>query len=142
MPTPAIEYREARFAIAGREILAGLNLSIPTGETVALLGRSGSGKTTALRLVNGLLRTTGGQVLVEGKPATDWLLVALRRRIGYVIQEGGLFPHYTVAKNIGLVPRLEGWTEAKVESRVEEMLRLVGLSQDEVSQRYPHELSG
>src|SRR4051794_34062041 len=105
--TPAIEYRNTRYAIAGRDILAGLSLVVERGETVALLGRSGSGKTTALRLINRLLRPSAGEILVEGKPLDQWPVITLRRRIGYVIQEGGLFPHYTVARNVALVPHLE-----------------------------------
>ena len=93
------------------------------GETIVLLGRSGSGKTTALKMVNGLLLPTAGEVLVDGKPTTAWDPVGLRRRIGYVIQDVGLFPHFTVERNVGLVPRLEGWDEPKIHARVEELLR-------------------
>jgi osmoprotectant transport system ATP-binding protein len=107
-----------------------------------LLGQSGCGKTTTLKLINRLLLPTSGEVRVEGKPTTEWDPIRLRRRTGYVIQEGGLFPHFTVARNVGLVPALEGWDEAKIKQRVNELLALVGLGPDEFAQRYPGELSG
>jgi len=138
----AVEFRSVSYRIQGREILRDFNLEIQEGETLVLLGRSGSGKTTALKMVNGLLFPTAGDVLVEGKPTTAWDLVRLRRRIGYVIQEVGLFPHFTVARNVGLVPRLEGWEEPKIASRVAELLDKVGLAAREFGARYPRELSG
>jgi len=106
-----------------------------------LLGRSGSGKTTTLRLVNRLLEPTAGEVRVNGLRTTDWDPIRLRRGIGYVIQEGGLFPHFTVARNVGLVPRIENWPGERTRARVEEMLSLVGLSAD-LASRYPAQLSG
>ena len=117
----------ASFQIGDRTILRNLTLSIEAGETLVLLGRSGSGKTTALRLINGMTLPSSGEVLVEGKTTAQWDRVRLRRRIGYVIQEGGLFPHFTVERNIGLVPRLEGWPESKVGPRVAELLERVSL---------------
>jgi osmoprotectant transport system ATP-binding protein len=123
-------------------ILDHLNLQIATGETFVLLGRSGSGKTTALRLVNRLLEPTSGQVLVSNRSTTDWDPVALRRGIGYVIQDAGLFPHYTVERNIAVVPRLENWPEDRIRARVNELLQLVGLSSGQFAARYPRELSG
>jgi osmoprotectant transport system ATP-binding protein len=90
-------------------IISGLNLTVEQGETLVLLGESGCGKTTTLKLVNRLLLPTSGQVLVEGKPTSDWDPIRLRRRTGYVIQEAGLFPHFTVERNVGLVPVLDGW---------------------------------
>ena len=107
-----------------------------------LLGRSGSGKTTALKMVNGLLMPSAGEVVVEGMPTTKWDPIRLKRRIGYVIQEGGLFPHFTVAENVGLVPRLEGWHRQDIETRVQSLLDQVGLPPDEFAARYPRELSG
>ena len=107
-----------------------------------LLGRSGSGKTTSLKLINRLLDATSGEVRVEGKPVTQWEATKLRRRIGYAIQDVGLFPHYTVRENVALVPKLEQWEAAKIAARVEEVLALVGLPAAEFAQRYPHELSG
>lgn len=107
-----------------------------------LLGPSGSGKTTSLKLINGLLAASDGRVSVEGRPVREWEIIRLRRQIGYAIQDVGLFPHYTVQKNVALVPRLERWSPAKVQQRVEEVLQMVGLPALEFSQRYPDELSG
>lgn len=142
-----IEFRNAAYSVrddngAGSKILDSLNLAIEGGETLVLLGRSGAGKTTALKLINRLLEPTGGEVRVEGKSTLAWDAIELRRRIGYVIQETGLFPHYTVAENVALVPRLERWPPDRVESRVDELLSLAGLAPSEFRRRYPHELSG
>ena len=123
-------------------ILSNLNLTVEKGETLVLLGESGCGKTTTLKLVNRLLTPSTGDVLVEGKATTAWDPIALRRRIGYVIQEGGLFPHFTIARNVGLVPALSGWDEARTNERVSELLNLVGLDPDRFAGRYPRELSG
>jgi osmoprotectant transport system ATP-binding protein len=138
----AVEFRQVGFAIGGRKILHNLTLAVGQGETLVLLGRSGSGKTTALKMVNGLLFPTSGEVLVEAKPTAAWDPVRLRRRIGYVIQEVGLFPHFTVARNVGLVPRLEGWEEPRIRARVDELLEQVGLEPAQFAARYPRELSG
>ena len=104
---PLVEFRDVSYEISGRTILSGINFSVEAGETLVLLGRSGSGKTTALKMTNGLLFPTKGQVLVEGKSTRDWDPIRLKRHIGYVIQEVGLFPHFTIARNVGLVPTLE-----------------------------------
>lgn len=138
----AVEFKNVSFEINHRLLLSNLNLSIYQGEALILLGRSGSGKTTTLKLINHLLTPTQGQVLVNSKPTTKWDVIKLRRRIGYVIQETGLFPHFTVAENIGLVPSLEKWSSRKIENRVYEMLELVGLEPGKFAQRYPHQLSG
>ena len=137
-----VEFQQVSYTPPGqsREVLCNLSLTLETGETVVLLGRSGSGKTTALKLVNGLLFPTAGQVLVEGKSTREWDPVALKRRIGYVIQEAGLFPHFTVSRNIALPPRLNGWAPEKIEARTAEMLRTVGL--EDYANRYPRQLSG
>jgi osmoprotectant transport system ATP-binding protein len=140
-----IEFRGVSFQIndiPGREVICGVSLSVPVGETVVLLGRSGSGKTTLLRLTNGMLLPSRGQVLVQGRATGEWDPIRLRRGIGYVIQEAGLFPHFTVAENVALVPSLEKWERGRTEARVEELLRLVGLEPGEFAGRRPRELSG
>src|SRR2546425_5936817 len=121
-------------------IISNLNLSVQSGQTLVLLGESGCGKTTTLKLVNRLLLPTSGDVFVEGKATTDWDPIRLRRRTGYVIQEGGLFPHFTVEQNVALVPRLESWDEARIKKRVSELLSLVGLGFNDFAGRYPGEL--
>jgi osmoprotectant transport system ATP-binding protein len=138
----AVEFRDVTYRIGGRTILDNLTLSIEPGETLVLLGRSGSGKTTALRLINGMILPTSGQVHIDGKPTLSWDPVRLRRGIGYVIQEGGLFPHFTVARNVGLVPQLEGWEPGRIGARVTELLERVSLPARDFSGRYPRELSG
>lgn len=137
-----VEFRHVGFKIGNRSILKDLSFSIEAGETLVLLGRSGSGKTTALRLINGMIMPSSGEVLVDGKSTAEWDPVRLRRGIGYVIQEGGLFPHFTVARNIGLVPALEGWPAPRIASRVAELLKMVSLPPDEFGNRLPRELSG
>ena len=112
-------------------ILAELDLQVFRGETLVLLGESGCGKTTTLRLVNRLLLPTTGEVMVEGVATSGWDAIQLRRRTGYVIQEAGLFPHFTVARNVALVPELEGWEAARTRERVDELLKLVGLEPQE-----------
>lgn len=128
----------------GGEIAAvrGLDLTIRDGETHCLIGTSGCGKTTTLRMVNRLEEPTCGKILLDGEDIASLDVYALRRRIGYVIQAGGLFPHMTVARNVGVMCELEGWTEAGVRQRVGELLRLVNLPADEFADRYPGELSG
>jgi len=138
----AVEFRNVSFRIGDALILDGLNFRIEPGETLVLLGRSGSGKTTALRLVNGLLFPSSGVVLVDGRPTTDCNVIALRRSIGYVIQECGLFPHFTIGENVGLVPSLEGWPPERIAARTHELLQQVGLDPAEFENRRPCELSG
>ncbi len=137
-----VEFRGVSYEIAGKPILADLSLSVEAGETLVLLGRSGSGKTTALKMINGMLFPTRGQVLVDGRATTDWDPIQLRRRIGYVIQDVGLFPHFTVGDNVGLVPKLEGWSASDIESRVDLLLEKVGMPAGEFRSRYPRQLSG
>ncbi|MGL5808197.1 MAG: ATP-binding cassette domain-containing protein [Xenococcaceae cyanobacterium] len=138
----AVEFKNVSYEIDRRSILSNLTLAIAKGEVLVLLGRSGSGKTTTLKLINHLLVPTDGQVIVAGNSTTDWDVIQLRRSIGYVIQEIGLFPHFTVEGNIGLVPHLEGWKPNQVRSRVHELLHLVGLEPKQFADRYPDRLSG
>lgn len=141
--TPSLEYADVRKAfLPGRPVLDGFSLSVGKGETVALVGPSGSGKTTALKLANRLVDADAGTVRVLGRAASEMDPVALRRRVGYVIQEGGLFPHWTVRENVETVPRLLGWTEADRRARSDEMLTLVGLPPAEFAGRRPRSLSG
>ncbi|MEK6526766.1 MAG: ATP-binding cassette domain-containing protein [Nitrospirota bacterium] len=141
--TNAVEFRSVSFRHAsGRPVLSQMSFALPVGEALALVGRSGSGKTTVLKLINRLFEPSAGEVLVEGVPTTTWDPIRLRRRIGYVIQEVGLFPHLTVARNVGLVPTLEGWEPERIHDRVRELLRMVGLAPERFADRYPYELSG
>jgi len=126
----------------GPAVLDRFSIDVAEGSILALLGASGSGKTTALRLINRLLTPDAGRINVLGQPAEVWDAVELRRRIGYVIQDGGLFPHFTVARNISLVPERMGWATPRVEARVRELLILVGLDPQEFAHRVPRELSG
>ena len=143
---PLVQFQNVSLSLQTRgqetKILSDLNLTVERGETLVLLGESGCGKTTTLKLVNRLFEPTSGWVLVEGKATTAWDPIALRRRIGYVIQEGGLFPHFTIARNVGLVPSLLGWDDARRNERVHELLDLVGLDPRQFALRYPRELSG
>jgi len=141
---PVVEFRGVSYRPpqTAMDVIANLNLEILRGETLVLLGESGCGKTTCLRLINRLLVPTAGEVLVEGRATTQWNEIELRRRIGYVIQEAGLFPHFTVARNVGLVPTLAGWPAERVQARVDELLKLVGLEPQRFADRFPHELSG
>jgi osmoprotectant transport system ATP-binding protein len=142
--TAVVEFRSVSYAVQGlaAPVIDELSLEVRRGETLVLLGESGCGKTTTLRLINRLLEPTSGEVLVEGRSTLDWNAVALRRRTGYVIQDAGLFPHFTVGRNVGLVPSLEGWDEARVDERVRELLALVGLEPERFASRFPFELSG
>ena len=141
-----VAFRETGYSVprppGSLDILRQLSFTVEAGETLVLLGRSGSGKTTALKMVNRLVTPTAGEVLVEGKPTSAWDPIRLRRRIGYVIQETGLFPHFTVAENIALVPRLEGWSAERIRARVDELLERMDLAPAKFTGRYPRELSG
>jgi osmoprotectant transport system ATP-binding protein len=139
-----LDVKDLRYHLPGngRPLVDGISFSVGAGETLVLLGRSGSGKTTTLKLVNRLLIPTGGDVRIAGEPAAAVPAPALRRRMGYVIQEVGLFPHFSVAANVGLLPRLERWPSDRIARRMRELLSLVGLDADTFAARFPHQLSG
>jgi len=142
-PAPAIALSDVFVSRgAAGSVLRGLSLSIAPGETLALVGRSGAGKSTLLKLINGLILPDAGSVVVEGRDTREWDPFALRRRIGYVLQEIGLFPHLDVARNVGLVPGLLGWEASRTAKRVGEVLTLVGLPPDRYAARPVQELSG
>lgn len=140
--TVTVEFRQVCYQVVQRSLVDNLNVQIEAGEVLVLLGRSGSGKTTTLKLANHLLTPTSGEVRVLGKPTTQWDVIQLRRQIGYVIQETGLFPHWTIARNISTVPTLLGWPSRTIKTRTHELLHLVGLPPDQFANRYPHQLSG
>jgi len=137
-----VEFRDVSYEIAGRPILAGVSFAVEAGETLVLLGRSGSGKTTALKMTNGMLRPTRGQVLIDGRASSEWDPIRLKRHIGYVIQEVGLFQHFTVADNVALIPKLEGWDRPRIDHRVDDLLNAVALPPAQFRLRYPRQLSG
>lgn len=138
----AVEFRNVTLNRNNRASVSNLNFTIERGEILVLLGRSGSGKTTTMKLINRLLTPTQGEILFDGIPTSQWDEIKLRRKIGYVIQETGLFPHFTVERNVGLVPTLEGWKPKQIKTRSHELLHLVGLEPAQFALRYPHELSG
>jgi osmoprotectant transport system ATP-binding protein len=139
---PIVSIAGVRFSYKGQVVLDDLDLSVAAGESVALVGRSGAGKTTLLKLINRLLLPESGTVVVDGRDTREWDPIVLRRRTGYVLQEIGLFPHLTVEENVALVPRLEGWPDARRRARAHELLELVGLPPAEFAHRWPRELSG
>jgi osmoprotectant transport system ATP-binding protein len=141
MATHGVEFADVSFTVSGRSILRGVSLRVEQGTTTALLGRSGSGKTTLLRTVNALVTPTGGRVLVDGRDVLGEDVIALRRRIGYVIQETGLFPHMTVERNVGMALELAGRSREEIRARAAEMVGMVGLPEDALA-RYPWQLSG
>jgi osmoprotectant transport system ATP-binding protein len=143
MTEAAIEFRDVSFRTReGRTLLAGVNLRLEPGTTTAILGRSGSGKTTLLRTVNRVLEPTGGAVFLNGRPTAEMNVVQLRRGMGYVIQETGLFPHFNVERNVGIVPTIGGRANGRLPARVRELLALVGLEAATYAERYPYQLSG
>lgn len=139
----ALECRNVTYRLpSGTPLVSGLNLRVERGETIVLLGRSGSGKTTTLKLINRLLEPSDGEIIISGRSASAWDPIQLRRGIGYVIQDAGLFPHWSVERNVALVPQLEHWAQDRIRARVKEMLELVGLPAAEFAPRRPSELSG
>lgn len=137
-----IQFRDVAYGTGDRLRVTDLNFTLQAGETLVLLGRSGCGKTTTLKLINGLLQPTAGELRIQGIDRAQWNLIQLRRQIGYVIQEVGLFPHFSIARNVGLVPALQGWSPRQIRQRVGELLTLVGLDPQRFAQCYPHQLSG
>ena len=143
MAEAGVAFRGVRLRLPdGRELLRGVSLELEPGTTTALLGRSGSGKTTLLRTVNALVAPSAGEVLVAGRRSGEGDLVALRRSIGYVIQETGLFPHMTVERNVGLALELAGQRKDERRARVDELLGMVGMEAESFRERYPWQLSG
>ena len=140
--SPAVSFSNVHYKIGERSILTDISFDLQPGETLVILGRSGSGKTTALKLINALLTPSQGEVRVNGESTTQLDPIQLRRRIGYVIQDVGLFPHFNIARNVGLVPELEGWQPSRIAARVHELLDLVGLPHADFESRYPRQLSG
>jgi osmoprotectant transport system ATP-binding protein len=138
----AVQCFDVTYRLNRRNLADKLNFQVRRGEILVLLGRSGSGKTTTMKLINNLLTPTSGEITVTGKLTTEWNPIQLRRKIGYVIQEIGLFPHFTVEENIALVPKLEGWENSRIQSRVRKLLELVNLNPEHFAKRYPRELSG
>jgi len=138
----AIEFREVTVTAQDRKLLDGISFTIEEGTTTAVLGRSGSGKTTLLRTVNKMVETAGGDVLINNRSIRAADPIPLRRGIGYVIQETGLFPHFTVARNAALVPEIEGAPREERRKRSNELLQAVGLNPETYAKRYPHQLSG
>ena len=138
----AVELRNVSYALDNRQIVSNVSFKVAPGETLVLLGRSGTGKTTTLKLINRLVEPSSGEIFIEGRSQLEWDPIRLRRRIGYVIQDVGLFPHWTVEQNVAMVPRLESWPEPRVQERVRQMLELVGLDLVKFAARKPSELSG
>ena len=139
-----IEFRQVGKTYPGSDnpVVKDLSFEVPEGEICVLVGPSGCGKTTTMRMVNRLIEITEGEILINGEPNTAMSGTQLRRKIGYAIQQIGLFPHRTIADNIGTVPHLLGWDKDRIRNRVDELLKLVGLSPGEYRDRYPAELSG
>jgi len=139
----ALEFRDVSFTRpGGTRVLEHFDLRVDDGDVIALVGRSGAGKTRILKLINRLLEPDSGDVFVEGQSTREWNPLRLRRRVGYVLQDIGLFPHMTVAGNIGVVPSLERWAPDRIAARVDELLDLIGLDRGTFGSRWPDELSG
>src|SRR5438128_8915536 len=137
-----VEFRAVTKRYADQTAVDALSFIVPAGKICILVGPSGSGKTTSLKMVNRLIEPSAGAILIDGSDVLREDPVQLRRRIGYVIQQVGLFPHQTIAENVATVPRLLGWPDSRVRARVDELLRLVGLEPGRVRDRFPSQLSG
>lgn len=142
MTTASIQFKHVQKKFGTDVVIPDLSFTVRQGEFITILGSSGCGKTTTLKMINGLLKPDGGQILIGGRPLADQDLVQLRRHIGYVVQQIGLFPHMTIAQNIGVVPKMLGWDQGKIVSRVTQLLKLVQLDPASYAGRYPSQLSG
>lgn len=142
MPQTAIQFKNVNKNYGQHAVIQGLSFTIPQGSFVTILGSSGCGKTTTLKMINGLIQPTAGTISVGDRKLSDWNLVDLRRHIGYVVQQIGLFPHMTVADNIAVVPKMLGWSQEKIQQRVLDLMKLVQLDPQQFAQRYPSQLSG
>ncbi|HBC96415.1 MAG TPA: proline/glycine betaine ABC transporter ATP-binding protein, partial [Clostridium sp.] len=137
-----IEFKNITKSFKGKKVLKNINLKIPSGELVVLIGPSGCGKTTTLKMINKLITPTSGDIFINNKNIKEENTIELRRRIGYVIQQIGLFPHMTIGENIALIPKLQKWPENKIEKRMKELMEMIGMNSSEFLNRYPDELSG
>ena len=142
MTKTSIQFKHVQKSFGDNLVIPDLSFTVQEGEFVTILGSSGSGKTTLLKMINGLLTPSAGEILIGGKKLADQDLVDLRRHIGYVVQQIGLFPHMTIAQNIGVVPKMLNWPHEKIVSRVTELLKLVQLDPESFADRYPSQLSG
>lgn len=142
MTKTSIQFKHVKKSFGDNLVIPDISFTVNEGEFITILGSSGSGKTTVLKMINGLLKPTSGEILVGGKRLADQDLVNLRRHIGYVVQQIGLFPHMTIAQNIGVVPTMLNWPQEKIVSRVTELLKLVQLDPTSFANRYPSQLSG
>ena len=142
MTKPIIQFKHVQKSFGANQVISDLNFTINQGELVTILGSSGSGKTTTLKMINGLWQPSAGQVLIDGQPIDQLDLVQLRRHMGYVVQQIGLFPHMTIAENIAVVPKMLGWDQERIQQRVNELLELVQLDPTKYAHRYPNQLSG
>jgi osmoprotectant transport system ATP-binding protein len=142
MTKASIQFKHVKKSFGGNMVIPDLSFTVNRGEFVMILGSSGCGKTTTLKMINGLLKPDSGQILIDGQPLADLDIVKLRRHMGYVVQQIGLFPHMTIAQNIGVVPQMLGWDKAKIVSRVTQLLKLVRLDPQKYAGRYPSQLSG
>lgn len=142
MTKPVIQFKHVQKRFGENIVIPDLSFTINQGEFVTILGSSGSGKTTTLKMVNGLLKADKGEILIDGQNISELNLVELRRHMGYVVQQIGLFPHMTIAENIGVVPKMLAWNQTKIEERVNQLLQLVQLDPKQYASRYPSQLSG
>lgn len=142
MTKPIIQFKHVKKSFNGNLVIPDLNFTVNAGEFVTILGSSGSGKTTTLKMVNGLWQPDSGEILIDGQPLKDLDLVKLRRHMGYVVQQIGLFPHMTVKENLAIVPKMLNWSTTQIEQRITELLKLVQLDPSDYANRYPSQLSG